>query len=130
MDHSKLKSTLESIHDKVFESFRYVTDAMQYGLEEKWSVPPEFSERMIFKGDCDDFAMMCRKLCREAGIDNSRLLVCYTENGEGHLVLEVEGYVLDNRSRKLETKDTLTNKDYKWVAISGYNPGDQWTGVN
>jgi predicted transglutaminase-like cysteine proteinase len=130
MDHAKLKSTLTSIHKKVFVAFKYVTDKNQYGLEEKWSVPPEFLDRMIFKGDCDDFAMMCRKLCREAGIDNSRLLFCHTEDGEGHLVLEVEGYVLDNRSRKLETKDTLSDNDYKWIAISGYNPGDQWTGVN
>ena len=127
---SKLVETLESVHEKVFESFRYVTDRKQYGQEEKWSIPPEFRERMVFKGDCDDFAMMCRQLVRKAGINNSRLLACNTEDDEGHLVLEVEGYILDNRSRKLETKDTLTKKGYKWLGISGYNPGDTWTGVN
>jgi predicted transglutaminase-like cysteine proteinase len=126
---SNLKEQLSDIHKKVFESFKYVTDKKQYGQEEKWSVPPEFKEGMTFRGDCDDFAMMCRKLVREAGIEESRLLVCYDETGEGHLVLEVKGYVLDNRSRKLETKDSLTKTGYKWVAISGYNPGDQWYGV-
>lgn len=126
---SNLKEQLSDIHGKVFESFRYTTDKKQYGQNEKWSIPPEFSEGMIFRGDCDDFAMMCRSLCREAGLENSRLVVCYTETGEGHLVCEVEGYILDNRYRGLETKDSLTSEGYKWVAISGYNPGDQWRGI-
>lgn len=124
-----LKDTLSEIHSKVFDVFEYTTDREHYGLEEKWSVPPEYSADMTFKGDCDDFAMMCRKLCREAGIDNSRLVVCYDETGEGHLVLEVEGYVLDNRSRDLETQDSLSRVGYEWVAISGYNPGDPWYGI-
>lgn len=124
-----LKEQLADIHRKVFDVFEYTTDKEQYGLTEKWSVPPEFSRGMTFKGDCDDFAMMCRKLCREEGIENSRLVACLTELDEGHLVLEVEGYILDNRSRKLETKDSLTAAGYKWLAISGYNPGDQWHGV-
>jgi len=126
---SNLKQQLREIHRNVFEVFEYTTDKEQYGLLEKWSVPPEYSDGMTFNGDCDDFAMMCRKLCREAGIENTRLVVCLTETNEGHLVLEVEGYILDNRSRRLETKDSLTNDGYKWLAISGYNPGDQWHGV-
>ena len=124
-----LKETLSDIHRKVFDVFQYTTDRKQYGLEEKWSVPPEYKRGMTFKGDCDDFALMCRKLCRDAGIESSRLVVCMTEQDEGHLVLEVEGYVLDNRSRTLETKDSLTDTGYTWVAISGYNPGDTWHGV-
>lgn len=124
-----LKSTLSRIHRKVIKVFEYTTDKEQYGISEKWSVPPEYSTGMTFKGDCDDFAMMCRKLCREHGIDNSRLVVCRTETGEGHLVLEVTGYILDNRSLQLETKDSLTDKGYTWLAISGVNPGDAWHGV-
>lgn len=126
---SNLKQQLREIHRNVLDVFEYTTDKEQYGLLEKWSIPPEYYDGMTFNGDCDDFAMMCRKLCREAGIENTRLVVCLTETNEGHLVLEVEGYILDNRSRRLETKDSLTDDGYKWLAISGYNPGDQWHGV-
>ena len=45
------------------------------------------------------------------------------ETGGGHLVTEVEGWILDNRHAWPISRDDLP---YEWVRISGYEPGDPW----
>lgn len=118
---------LNEIHSTVFSRFKYQTDLKQFGVEEKWVMPPNtFDGTTKIVGDCEDFALACRKLCRDRGIDNSRLVVCLTEDGEGHCVLEVNGWILDNRYKRVMSRDQLGNDGYKWLAISGYNPGDDW----
>lgn len=114
---------LKEIHKKVFNKFKYEFDRDQYNEEEKWVMPKDqFNGSTRIVGDCEDFALACRKLCRDADID-TRLVVCFTEDGEGHCVLECEGWILDNRYKKVMSRDDL---DYKWLAISGFNPGDDW----
>lgn len=118
---------LDKIHSTVFSNFKYKTDLEQFGVEEKWLMPDAlYDGTTTVVGDCEDFALACRKLCRDNGIDNSRLVVCLTEDGEGHCVLEVNGWILDNRRRRVVTRDRLGSEGYKWLAVSGYNPGDDW----
>ena len=62
------------------------------------------------------------KKCRELNIPN-RLVFCQTETGGYHLILEVNGYVLDNRYPKVMKNNEVP---YKWMRISGYNSGDPW----
>ncbi len=76
-------------------------------------------------GDCEDFALACRKLCRDANIP-TRLVICYTEEGEGHCVLESSGWILDNRYTRVMSRDKLEKQGYKWLAISGFESGDDW----
>jgi predicted transglutaminase-like cysteine proteinase len=121
----RLLITLKRIHRKVLDRFTYKTDLEQYGENEKWVMPD--SIRVV--GDCEDFALACRRLCREEGINNSRLVVCTVETGEGHCVLEVDGWILDNRCQRVVSRDFLENKGYKWLAISGYSPGDDWHNI-
>ena len=124
-----LKSKLTGIHSKVLSNFTYKTDMKQYGMEEKWVMPePNYDGSSKIVGDCEDFALACRKLCRDAGIDTSRLVYCKTENGGGHGVLEVEGWILDNRQEKLMNRDKV--RGYEWIAVSGYNSGDPWHYIN
>lgn len=114
---------LNSVHSLVFNNFKYRTDMSQYGDIEKWVMPNEYySGREKVVGDCEDFALACRKLLRDRGVD-SRLVFCQTETGEGHLVLEVDGWILDNRESKVVPRETL---EYNWISISGYRPGDPW----
>lgn len=112
-------SKLVHIHKRVLKGFKYVTDQKQFQVRERW-VMPEDPERVT--GDCEDFALACRKLCREQNIA-SRLVVCNDETGEGHCVLEVNGWILDNRQKSVIARDDL---DYKWLAISGFESGEKW----
>lgn len=116
---------LVQIHRNVWNKFTYTTDKNNYGSDEHWVIPVEFMQSKRFTGDCEDFAMCCRTLCRQQNIP-SQLAICLDETGEHHCVLHVEGYILDNRYNKVMTVDQLTNIGYKWIAISGYNIGDPW----
>tara|TARA_Y100000034_G_scaffold33314_1_gene40857 strand:- start:4595 stop:4999 length:405 start_codon:yes stop_codon:yes gene_type:complete len=122
----QIKSIAQSVHRKVFNNFTYITDIKQYGVLEKWVMPDEvYNGSQKITGDCDDFALACRKLMREAGV-KTRLVYCLDETGEGHLVLEASGYILDNRQTKLMTNKSLMKKGYQFLAISGYESGDKW----
>lgn len=119
---SDLKERLDSIHKKIFSKFTYKTDEAKYGELEHWAMPDESTIGVKVVGDCEDFALACRALCRKENIP-SRLVYCKVETGEGHCVLEVEGWILDNRYRKVRPRQEL---DYTWIRISGYEPGDDW----
>ena len=118
---------IQKIHNRVFEKFQYKFDLELFGVTEKWVMPDSsFTGTTPIVGDCEDFALACRKLCRDIGIQ-TRLVVCLTEDNEGHCVLEaLNGYILDNRQRDVVTQDWLADKGYTWVAISGYESGDDW----
>lgn len=117
--YDELFQKISGIQTKVYNRFTYYTDEDQYGTAEKWVIP---SVSAPFSGDCEDFALACRKLCREQKIQ-SRLVVCMV-NGEGHCVLEVNGWILDCNYDHVVSRNELTN--YQWRAISGFDPGDDW----
>ena len=117
---------LDRIHRQVFHNFTYKTDKKQYKLDEHWVMPDaSYDGSQDFVGDCEDFALACRKLCREEGL-KTRLVYCTEETEGGHAVLECEGWILDNRQRKVVTNDYLTDNGYKFIGISGYESGDPW----
>ena len=115
--------TLEILFKSVKARFKYMEDRRnpyQFNRVEHW-LEPEYLDGVI-QGDCEDFALACRKLCRAAEIP-SRLWHCTTENGEAHLVLEAGGWILDNRQSHVRANQSLP---YRWNAISGFEPGDPW----
>lgn len=117
-----LLSNLRKVHRETLKRFTYVPDRVQYKVSEHWPQPKQLPDFGPFRGDCDDFALMCRKQLHKLGIKN-RLVCCIVETGGGHLVCEVEGYILDNRCSDVARRDDLP---YTWYSISGYNTGDQW----
>ena len=114
--------TCRRIHKRVLRGFEYISDREQWGRIEDWRVPPDVDS---VRGDCDDYALACCHLLREAGLPG-RLVVCRTETGEAHLVAVCGNYVLDNRFSGVKTKEMLTGYGYGWLAISGTEPGDDW----
>ena len=114
---------LTIIHSGIQSRFSYVSDRAKYGKNEHWA---ELDEDQLYsgqiEGDCDDFALACRQLCREKNIA-SRLVLCKTEDGGYHLVTEVQGWILDNRQDRVMPREDL---DYKWLKISGYGKGEAW----
>lgn len=123
---SSLKKTLGRIHNQVFSGFIYKTDKENYGELEYWAMPKDSIRSNGIVGDCEDFALFCRKLCREEDL-KTRLVLCLTEDDEGHLVLECEGWILDNRQHGVVKRQDLP---YTWIRISGYEPGDDWHDID
>ena len=107
---------------RVQKGFEYKTDMMQYGVIEKWTIPTDVDN---LTSDCEEHAIACRMILKDLGID-SRLVYCKDETGAGHLVLEVEGWILDNRQTRVVPRDKLERKGYEFISISGFNSGDDW----
>lgn len=118
---------LNSLFQTVKQNFTYRSDKEQYKRDELWMQPIQgYIGKNHITGDCEDFALACRRLCRNAGIKNSRLVICKTESQEMHCVLEADGYVFDNRMNSVVTREDLDQRGYTWIAISGYEPGEPW----
>lgn len=120
-------SDLQAISDYVSWRFTYTTDIQSRGMLEHWVDLDELEEldstnRGEFKDDCDGYALAVRYQCRKVGIPN-RLVFCRTETGGGHLVVSVDGYIIDNRNKWVMDREDV---DYTWLKISGLEKGDPW----
>ncbi len=117
------RAKLNRIFRLVKTNFVFAEDR---GLD-NWQMPPEgYNGKQLITDDCDGFCLACRRLLREANIRN-RLVYCeMKERGKtyGHLVVEVEGWILDNRRDHVIPNSRIY--DYQWLRISGYEPGDSW----
>ena len=93
MNSYKLASRTNS---DVNASVQYKTDLEQYDTPEFWVEAGAF-------GDCEDYALLKRKLLLEQcwPSDKLGLCVCYMPDGQGHCVLWVDtnkgSFILDNR---------------------------------
>lgn len=110
----------------VLNRFQYTPDEQAWGSPEYWASPKEMAAQAdadgMVRGDCDDFAILCRDELAKAGL-RSRLVFCQVETGGYHLVCEIDGWVLDCRHRIVMPRDDLP---YQWVSISGYATGEEW----
>ena len=108
----------ESIHRKANFDTQYISDQLQYGVPEFWTIARQF-------GDCEDYALLKRKMLIDAGFDRDKihLCTCYV-GGQGHCVLLVEtdkgNYILDNNQSEPVQPNFLS---YKWDKIQ---KGDKW----
>ena len=123
---AELKTSLVKIFRVVKNNFTFIEDR---GLE-NWQMPPEgYNGMQRITDDCDGFCLACRSLLRDANIRN-RLVYCeIKERGRtfGHLVVEVEGWILDNRQDTVVCNTHLYA--YTWLRISGYEPMDRWHAI-
>lgn len=108
-----LKDTLQEVLDWAHSHHQYRYDKDQYGLNEHWTAD--------LVGDCEDFALACRDRLEARGI-NPDLVFCRVETGGGHLVLHVDGWILDNRYKWVMRQDDLP---YEWVRM-GVPNGDSY----
>ena len=126
-----IASRLDRIFQRVHGSFTYVTDIKNWNRTEHWPTVEEVTDALNsgeLYGDCDDFALACRSLCRLDELP-ARLLACWDETGGYHLVCEVEGYILDNRQDRALPRDSIVFEQYRWDRISGLEQGDEWRKV-
>jgi predicted transglutaminase-like cysteine proteinase len=84
------------VNSLVNHSVEAISDMEHWGVVDRWDLP------MDGKGDCEDYALMKRKILIERGFPRSALLVTVVrdEQNEGHAILTVKTnsgeYILDN----------------------------------
>jgi predicted transglutaminase-like cysteine proteinase len=80
------------------ENIKPMTDLEHYGMVEKWSYPDDGY------GDCEDYALLKRRMLIESGWPREALLmtVVRDKRGDGHAVLTVKTdrgeFILDNQN--------------------------------
>lgn len=121
-----IKEIADQVHKEVLSAFTYKTDMEMHGVNEHWQFPTDITD---IKDDCDGFAIACRIKLREQGLD-TRLVVCKCENDEMHLVCATGNYILDNRQAFVKTKRDLERIGYRFLFVSGLEPGDPWHKLN
>ncbi len=110
------------INYTVNTSIEPLTDQEIYGVEERWAYP-----RSV--GDCEDYALLKRKLLIDRGFSPADLLmtVVLQPNGEGHAVLTVRtdhgDFILDNmRNKVLLWSDT----EYTYLKRQSADDPGRW----
>jgi predicted transglutaminase-like cysteine proteinase len=91
---------LDTVNRSVNRSVEPTTDSELYGQTEYWTLPTT-------KGDCEDYALLKRRLLVARGWPASALLmtVVRDEKGEGHAVLTARtaqgDFILDNKTDEI-----------------------------
>lgn len=104
--YNKPRDTLEEIHMKTLSGFTYKTDWDLYGVADKWVVNCN-------EGDCEDYALCMYK---EVG---GELIIVRTQDGVAHMVLDVEGVIVDNLSWH-----TYNLEDMKYIIVARIPKGN------
>jgi len=108
-----LKKQLQEVLDDAHKGHTYVSDQERHGVREHWDID--------LVGDCDSFALWCKQELRQRHEIECDLVFCLTEKGEGHLVVNVGGWILDNRHHWVTPRDDLP---YTWVKLG--RPDGTW----
>ena len=116
---------VNQVNLRVNKTITPATDMEVYGQEEYWEYPKT-------AGDCEDFALLKRRILMQKGISAANLLMTVVRkpDGEGHAVLTLRtkqgDYILDN----LEDEVKIWNKTpYSYLKRqASYNAG-RWVTI-
>lgn len=116
------KSQIKSVNGFI-NAFAYVTDIVNWGVEDYWATPYQF---FIKDGDCEDYAIAKYFSLKALGFsgDSMKIVVLNDKNLRMlHSVLAVsyEGrnYILDNQSSAVITDDSI--RHYRPIFAVGEN---------
>jgi len=119
-------SELDEVNRYVNKLIRPATDYELFGVTERWVLPTE-------KGDCEDYALLKRKILIERGWPSSALLmtVVRDELGEGHAVLTARtaqgDFILDN---KVDEVMLWYMKPYEYIMRQSFLDPKVWVSLN
>ncbi len=115
-----------ALNRKVNREVRQISDQTQYGRPDHWGLPTARG------GDCEDFALLKKKLLVQAGVNPRRLLIATVldrdRNAHAVLVLRTEegDFVLDNLDdRILHWQST----GYTFLRMQNPDNPTRWTAV-
>ncbi|WP_425350280.1 transglutaminase-like cysteine peptidase [Phyllobacterium phragmitis] len=114
------------INNQVNTSIEARTDMDMWGKPEVWSYPTKY-------GDCEDYALLKRKLLQQAGVPVNALLITVVRqtNGDGHAVLAMRtdrgDFVLDN----LEPRVLVWNQtEYQFLKRQSTRNTGVWVSID
>jgi predicted transglutaminase-like cysteine proteinase len=119
-------SELDAINRLVNGSIAPTTDQELYGREEHWTLPTH-------SGDCEDYALLKRKMLIERGWPSSALLmtVVRDERGDGHAILTARttrgDFILDN---KVADVRIWYRTGYRYVMRQSYVDPRMWMSLD
>lgn len=134
------QALINKINLSMNKKINAITDKDHWHKEDYWSLPDANDPR----GDCEDYALLKRKLLIERGIPASALLLAMVrfksasgehENGEKHLVLVARtenggDLILDNlRDSVLPSDHPAVQADYQFLKIQADYDEDVWLDI-
>ena len=117
---------LVRINKWVNENVKPMTDMDHWGVVEKWSYPDDGY------GDCEDYALLKRRMLTEAGWPREALLMTVVRetNGNGHAVLTVKTdkgeFILDNQEEKILL---WSETSYRFVKRQSQTDPNRWVSL-
>ncbi len=115
--------TIERINAQVNTTIKAVSDIDHWHVVDRWDYPTDGA------GDCEDYALLKRKLLVEAGFPRQALLMTIVkdQNGEGHAVLTVRtnrgDLILDNLRADVKM---WTETGYRFVKRQSQRDANTW----
>ena len=123
---NKSWADLIRINKWVNENVKPMTDMDHWGVVEKWSYPDDGY------GDCEDYALLKRRMLVEAGWPREALLMTVVReaNGNGHAVLTVKTdkgeFILDNQNESIVS---WTDTGYRFVKRQSQGDPNVWVSL-
>ncbi len=117
---------LERIDRQVNGAITPTTDTDHWGVVDQWDYPTDG------KGDCEDYALLKRKLLIAAGYPRQALLMTVVRNldGEGHAILTVKTsrgeFVLDNLDDRVRP---WADTGYTFVKRQSQEDANVWVSI-
>lgn len=116
---------LIEVNDFANNTVTPVTDLDYYGVEEHWVYPGRY-------GDCEDYALLKRRMLMARGWPASSLLITVVRqpNGDGHAVLTVRtdraDYILDNLDHTIRQ---WNETEYTFLKRQASNHSGRWEDI-
>ena len=123
---AKSMKELERINKWVNVNIEPVSDMSHWSAVDQWDFPTDG------KGDCEDYALLKRKMLIEEGFPRQALLmtVVKDEKGEGHAILTVKTnrgeFILDNQESRILP---WNQSSYKFVKRQSQENPNIWVQV-
>ena len=117
---------LERVDRQVNAAVAPVTDMDHWGVVDRWDYPIDG------KGDCEDYALLKRKMLIHMGYPRQALLMTVVKDleGEGHAILTVKTshgeFVLDNLNDKVTA---WTDTGYKFIKRQSQSDPNLWQSI-
>jgi predicted transglutaminase-like cysteine proteinase len=122
----KAMREIQQVNAWINRSVEAVSDMDHWGVVDRWDIP------MDGKGDCEDYALMKRKVLIERGFPRQALLITVVrdQQNEGHAILTVKTnageFILDNLTDEVKPVSRISYRLVKrqsqedpnvWVAL-------------